>query len=324
MKVAPADIVAAALFAIHSYNALVMKLLAAEIIAQYDLTAYPDFCEHLLGCDDEQLLNLLDTDVEQGAFFEGARIKGFVEETVFSWYVDESISKAGRKNICAAIRPLLTQLALYRMDDLSAARSRDVLKSFYQSLIPETLRKALGEFYTPDWLVDIACDRAEIKDWSTARVLDPTCGSGSFLLEAVRRKRLLAMKGKKDSLSTLTSILNSVWGFDLNPLAVQAARVNFLISIADLVADAGIEIELPVLLADAVYSPAQAPSKGQDFVEYGIGSSQADLKIKLPAKLAFDRKRLDQTFVIMAAAVHVENTYKTAEKKLIDENLLTK
>jgi hypothetical protein len=322
-KLPAADVVAAALFAIHTYNAFVMKLLAAEIVAQYGLTAFRDFCEHLLGLDDEDLLSQLDSEVEQGAFFEAARIKGFVEEAVFSWYADASISTKDRRALCASIRPLLTQLALYRMDDLTAARSRDVLKSFYQALVPEVLRKALGEFYTPDWLVDLACDRAEVEDWAAVRVLDPTCGSGSFLLEAIRRKRELARAAKRSDAETLNAVLNQVWGFDLNPLAVQSARVNFLIAIADLVASAGAEVELPVLLADAVYSPAQAPAAGQEYVEYGIGSAQADLNIRLPAALAFDRARLDAAFVTMAEAVHREDAYSAAEKALVSNKILT-
>lgn len=322
-KLPVADTVAAALFAIHTYNAFVMKLLAAEIVAQYNLTAYSDFCEHLLGLDDDDLLELLDKEVERSAFFEAARIVGFVEEAVFSWYVDQSIPAVDRAACCAAIRPLLTQLALYRMDDLSAARSHDMLKSFYQALVPETLRKALGEFYTPDWLADVACDRAEVTDWSVVRALDPTCGSGSFLLEVIRRKRNLAEKAKLSQVETLTKILNEVWGFDLNPLAVQAARTNFLIAIADLVASAGIEVELPVLLADAVYSPAHSPSEDQGFIEYGIGSAQANLNILLPVELAFDRVRLDDAFSIMADAVHEEQEYPAVEKSLISSSIMS-
>ena len=319
----PRDMVAAALFAIHTYNAFIMKLLAAEIVAQYGLTAYRDFCEHLLGQNDDDLLQLLDSEVEQGAFFDAARIKGFVEEVVFSWYADRSISAKDRAACCDAIRPLLTQLALYRMDDLSAARSHDVLKSFYQSLVPEPLRKALGEFYTPDWLVDVTCDRAEVTDWGNIRVLDPTCGSGSFLLEVIKRKRSIAAKANLSPTETLSKILDEVWGFDLNPLAVQASRVNFLIAIADLVAATGTEVELPVLLADAVYSPAHAPTAGQDFVEYGIGSAQANLNIILPAALAFDRKRLDSAFALMAEAVQNEHAYEIVEKRLILESIMS-
>lgn len=317
------DMVPLVLFAIHTYNAFVMKLLAAEMVAQYRLTAHRDFCEYLLGQDDEQLLHLLYTEVEQGHYFDAARIVGFVEEAVFSWYADSSLSQEDRKSCCDAIRPLLTRLALYRMDELSAARSHNVLKSFYQALVPEALRKALGEFYTPDWLANVTCDRADIADWGKVRVLDPTCGSGSFLLEVIRRKRKIATDSNFSENSTLTRILSDVWGFDLNPLAVQAARVNFLIAIADLVAATGAEVELPVIMADAVYSPAQSPTEGHDFVKYSIGSAQANLNVILPAALVYNRSRLDSIFEIMAEQVLDEKEYKIVESELKKAGLMS-
>lgn len=317
------EAVSALLFVIHTYNAFVMKLLAAEIVAEYGLTSHPDFCEHLLGYEDAPLLKKLDEEVERSAYFEAARIKGFVEEAVFSWYTDTGLSKEGREGICAGIRSFLTQLALYRMDDLSAAQSKDVLKAFYQALVPETLRKALGEFYTPDWLVDVACDRAAVADWHKARILDPTCGSGSFLLEAIRRKRNLGVANGLTPAAILTNVLDTVWGFDLNPLAVQASRVNFLIAIADLVGLAKMEVELPVLLADAVYSPAHSPQDNEDFVEYRIGSAQSDLQVVLPWALARDRKRLDDAFSTMAEAVEDEHEFPIVEKRLLDRKIIS-
>jgi len=317
------DAIAATLFVIHTYNALVMKFLAAEIIAEYGLTAHPDFCEHLLSYNDDQLLETLETEIERSSYFEAARIKGFVEEAVFSWYTDTTLTQKGKTTICEGLRSFLTQLSLYRMDDLSAARSKDVLKAFYQALVPETLRKALGEFYTPDWLVDVTCDRAAVDDWYNARVLDPTCGSGSFLLEAIRRKRAFADKNKFDATATLKNILDTVWGFDLNPLAVQSARVNFLIAIADLVGMAKIEIELPVLLADAVYSPAQTPDEDKDFIEYRIGSAQSDLNVILPKELVFNRSRLDDAFGVMADSVEDEHSYAHAEELLLVKGIIT-
>ena len=54
----------------------------------------------------------------------------------------------------------------------------------------EELRRALGEFYTPDWLAEEAVGRAlEGLDVETAVLTDPTCGSGTFLLQAIARKR---------------------------------------------------------------------------------------------------------------------------------------
>ena len=317
------DILAGILFVIHTYHALVMKLIAAEILTEFGFTAHKDFCEYLLSQTNESLLKILHLEIEQGQFFSDARIKGFVEEAIFSWYADHRLSNMGQNQICIGIRALLTKLALFRMDDLNAARTQDVLKTFYSALVPETLRKALGEFYTPAWLVDVACDRAEIADWKDVRVLDPTCGSGSFLLEVIRRKRLAASLQGCTAKQTLEQLINTVWGFDLNPLAVQASRVNFLIAIADLLATTKAEIEMPVLLADAVYFPAQIPGTSEDIVIYHIGSETSSLRIMLPLALAMNRERLDRVFDVMTRALEGDRTYFWVTNRLIEIGALS-
>ncbi|MBA6287759.1 Eco57I restriction-modification methylase domain-containing protein [Colwellia sp. MB3u-4] len=311
------------LFIIHTYNALVMKLLGAEIVSYLNLTQYKDFCENLANQSDDNIINTLRDDIEKSRLFDNVGIKGFVEEAIFSWYLDAT-DKQDKKDIIEAVKEALIQISLYRMDNLSAARSRDVLKGFYQSLVPDVLRKSLGEFYTPDWLVDVTADKANVDSWLEQRVLDPTCGSGSFLLNVIARKRKEAEIKGLSSEETLDNLINNVWGFDLNPLAVQSARVNFLIAIADLFADCkGKEIELPILLADSVYSPAHLPSKDDDIVEYRIGSTHADLLIKLPSELAFDRERLDFVFEEMGRSVEKEILYKDVATKLVRRKILT-
>jgi hypothetical protein len=311
------------LFIIHTYNALIMKLLGAEIVSYLNLTQYNDFCENLANQSNDNIIDTLRNDIEKSRLFDNVGIKGFVEEAIFSWYLDAT-GKQDKKDIIEAVKEALIQISLYRMDNLSAARSRDVLKGFYQSLVPDVLRKSLGEFYTPDWLVDVTADKANVNNWLEQRVLDPTCGSGSFLLNIIARKRKEAELQGLSSEETLDNLINNVWGFDLNPLAVQSARVNFLIAIADLFADCkGKEIELPILLADSVYSPAHLPSKDNDIVEYRIGSIHADLLIKLPSALAFDRERLDDVFEEMGRSVEKEILYPDVAAKLIKRKILT-
>ena len=84
--------------------------------------------------------------------------------------------------------------------------------------------------------------------WLAARLLDPTCGSGSFLLEVIEQKRRAALAEGWSAEQTVDMLTTTVWGFDLNPLAVQSSRVNFLIAIADLLMQCkGKDIEIPVL-----------------------------------------------------------------------------
>ena len=315
--------ISAELFVIHTYNSLIIKLLSAEIVSTYKFSSYKYFIQNLLIETDENLIARINNEIEKASFYHSAGIHGFVEEALFSWYIDASSNPHYGKNIIRSIREILTQLSYYRTDNLTQARSKDLLKLFYQNLVPETLRKSLGEFYTPDWLVSFTLDRIERPDWLVNRALDPTCGSGSFLLEIINRKVQAAKNAHWNSCKTLHSILDSIWGFDLNPLAVQTARVNYLIAIADLLKqNPGEEIEIPVLLADAIYSPAKDPIKQDNIVKYKIGSKIADLEITLPSELAYNRQKLDAIFEFFGQSVERNEQYSTVEVNLQSANIL--
>ena len=310
------------LFVIHTYNSLVIKLLAAEIVSAHNLSSQISPTQRIAFLPDgNQLIESLDSDIERGRIYTDAGIKGFIEEAIFSWYLDASRTDPKKDSIIEALRGVLGKLALYRTDRLE--RTRDVLRDFYQGLVPETLRKSLGEFYTPDWLVEHTLSSADVADWLNVRGLDPTCGSGSFVIEMIRRKRNAALEAGLDAASTVDLICENVWGFDLNPLAVQTARVNYVMEIADLLRDcAGKDVEIPILLADAIYSPANDPSSEDDVVSYYIGSQVAKLNIRLPGALAWDRALLDQVFEVMGEAVEADKEYEQAEKSLISSGLI--
>lgn len=318
----------AKLFVTHTFHSLLMKLIAAEIVAAHGMASSTSLIHELLAIEkDEDLIAALMVDIENGGFFNAVGLHGFVEEAIFSWYLDAASKKVIRTALCQALRTLLAQLSVYRFDTIKKTeRSRDILRDFYQDLVPEELRKSLGEFYTPDWLVEHSVAKLAYTDskWLTARILDPTCGSGSFLLEAIEQKRRAASAAGWDVGRTVDMLIATVWGFDLNPLAVQSSRVNFLIAIADLLKKCkGKDIEIPVLLADAVYSPAPNPKGDAQVIEYSIGSQQANLKVVLPAALACNRLLLDKVFQVMGSMVESDTEYPAVAKELTNSKALT-
>jgi hypothetical protein len=319
----------AKLFVTHTFHSFLMKLIAADIVAAHGMASSTSLIHDLLAIEgDEALIAALRGDVENGGFFNAVGLHGFVEEAIFSWYLDATSRKAIRASLCFAIRTLLAQLSVYRFDTIEkTGRSRDVLRDFYRDLVPEELRKSLGEFYTPDWLVEHSVAKLDYDDaqWLVARLLDPTCGSGAFLLEAIEQKRSAALAADWDANRTVEMLTTTVWGFDLNPLAVQSSRVNFLIAIADLLQQCkGKDIEIPVLLADAVYSPAPHPEGDQKVIEYSIGSQHANLQVVLPADLARDRSLLDQVFQLMGTEVESDAEYPAVAKAMVKQGVLTK
>ena len=101
-------------------------------------------------------------------------------------------------------------------------------------------RKQQGIYYTPSFIVDYIVKNAlgpvldkckSITDLQKIKVLDPACGSGSFLIKAfdlIRKKyEEFGSYGQYINLQILTS---NLYGVDLDEQAVEIARLNLLIA----------------------------------------------------------------------------------------------
>ena len=104
----------------------------------------------------------------------------------FSWYAANSTQP-----IHQFVERLGNQLAGYRIETSysEADGGCDWFKRLYQDLFPRPLRHALGEYYTPDWLAAHVLDQVGYTGQVGCRLLDPACGSGTFLVMALRRMR---------------------------------------------------------------------------------------------------------------------------------------
>jgi hypothetical protein len=111
-------------------------------------------------------------------------------------------------------------------------------------LCPARSRKRTGSFYTPDALsrsvAAQALDRAaalgrlEAPDFA---ICDPACGAGAFLLEVARqlhaRRTLQHAAGTLDSASEWRRILASLCGVDVDPVALDVARIALYVAAGD-------------------------------------------------------------------------------------------
>jgi type I restriction-modification system DNA methylase subunit len=106
-------------------------------------------------------------------------------------------------------------------------------------------RKEQGIYYTPTYIVDYIVrntlgellDKTSVSDIPKIKVLDPACGSGSFLIKAFDVICEAYMKKTKSSKATFEqkkSILqNNLYGVDLDPKAVEIAQLNLLLKAAE-------------------------------------------------------------------------------------------
>ena len=240
------------LFAVHTYYALVMKLLAAEVAVSLGdsyLQSYLKKFETAYYHGQEELRSML-RDVEEGDIFARAiGIKNFLEGDYFGWYLDVWDEHVGE-----AVSMLASTLSKFEPATLEhePEEVKDLLKRLYQYLVPKKIRHDLGEYYTPDWLAELVISEVGYDGNLDKRFLDPACGSGTFLVLAIKRARQYALDNFKDETETLEGILKNIVGFDLNPLAVLAARTNYLIALGKLLKYKRADVELPVYFADSI------------------------------------------------------------------------
>ncbi|MCQ4207776.1 BREX-2 system adenine-specific DNA-methyltransferase PglX [Streptomyces longispororuber] len=110
------------------------------------------------------------------------------------------------------------------------------LGDLYQDL-SEAARKAYALLQTPEFVEEFILDRAmdpAVREfgYEGLKMIDPTCGSGHFVLGAFRRLVRLWGDGRpgKDLHERVKEALDSVHGVDLNAFAVAIARFRLLVA----------------------------------------------------------------------------------------------
>ena len=254
------------LFSIHTYYSLLIKLIAAEIVYLYAggklLSSYVSKLDHeYTAYGLEGLRNALN-ELETGYIFKNLmNITNFLEGDYFSWYLDVL-----NEPLADSIAELVRRLNDYEIatPQLEPEFTKDLLKKLYQYLMPRDIRHSLGEYYTPDWLADylleevgLTADKFERNNNNSnyqpieLRILDPACGSGTFLVAYIKQLRRYAEEHfMLDSLAD--DILENVVGYDLNPIAVLTAKTNYLLMIGDLLVNVKRPIEIPIYLTDSL------------------------------------------------------------------------
>jgi hypothetical protein len=243
-------------------------------------------------------------ELEEGGVFSESGIRNFLEGDFFAWYID--IWNSETREVVTSVAKKLSEYepatATLEPDEV-----RDLLKKLYQYLVPRKIRHDLGEFFTPDWLAELTLNEVGYDGSTDVRLLDPACGSGSFLVLAIKRIKEKADAEKLSQNSILEKILENIVGFDLNPLAVIAARTNYLIALGDLVRRRKHDIFIPVYLSDsiAMARPKQEALEGPVFeVATSVG------KFIVPAAIV-QEKLIDPIFSI--ADESIRNRYKASE-----------
>ena len=189
------------------------KLLTTALGTQFSADEEDLFIEHTLlvataECVAHAVLSYPISQLAPATLMRGdllsqqSQIHGVVEQDFFDWPLD--CGDAGRLWVSSLAR---------RLEQFDwATVTHDVMKTIYESVITVETRRRLGEYYTPDFLAEAITEQV-VADPLNETVIDPACGSGTFLFEPSRKRGTLLAR-------------RACTRWHLNPHCAQRSRLN--------------------------------------------------------------------------------------------------
>ena len=230
---------------------------------------------------------------------EQSDLHGIIDADLFTWPTEIGES--------AYLREIARQVERFNWAD----NPREVAPTLYQNVITQEERKRLGEYYTPRWLAQ-AITETVVDDPLNQRVMDPSCGSGTFIETAV--ERILQEAGGLSPTETLRILQDNVAGIDIHPVAVQLAKATWVMAAADTIRAARAEnpevaaTTAPIYLGDSMQLRYDTGTlAASQTVELNTGEilpgATEPVTFSIPKELARQQTDVDRLISEMAAAI---------------------
>lgn len=330
------------MFCLESGHALLARVLLAKATEDNEFfrnTAYngmDEYFQGLQGFGDNVSLdaypvaaNGLIEDMEEHL------VQSLFEDDIFIWWTDgfaeqmtrthatrasqfEDVAKGGgevtklspatRDRFSESIAHIIFSVLKFDFSEIEG----DLLGDLYQHYFDPETRKALGEFYTPQEVVDYIMDGVDYDmGVSSERLIDPSCGSGTFLVEAIDRyvEDVERYNDDPDWERHLIDLCTSphIVGLDIHPFAVLMAQIRFMVAILPQYRDAKEENRdftirrLPIYRTDTLRNERGLTGidLGDDGKKQmtldGVTDDTQDVKIPIPLPVEVDESEVDET-----------------------------
>lgn len=251
-----------------------------------------------------------------GDYFSRQNIFNLVDYDYFGWlnsspYVEQ---------LTNSVANMQHRLVAY---DFSRIGETDIFGRLLAQLANKEHRLMLGQEFTPHWIAhDIVEYNIDLLSDNPPHFVDMCCGSGVFLIEsikAVRKKYDIVPERystEKDDIA-----FSCVMGFDIDPLAVMLAKVNWIMSMRDLFPVHHGDITVPIYHADSLFVATPITHRMPDTANDSYILHFAHHEVSLPAFLLSPEHR--KTFdSFMAKAYRLAMARASEEEMPLDPVVL--
>ncbi len=215
-----------------------------------------------------------------GEYFTRQNVFNLVDYDYFGWlnnspYVEQ---------IVGSVVKLQHRLVAY---DFSRVGETDIFGRLLAQLANKEHRLMLGQEFTPHWVAqDIVEYNMDLLTGNSPRIVDMCCGSGVFLIESIKAvRRQYDIVPERYSAEKDDIVFSCIMGFDIDPLAVMLAKVNWVMAMRDLFSVHHGDIIVPIYHADSLFVATPITHQMPDDANDAYILHFAQHEVSLPAFL---------------------------------------
>ena len=246
------------------YLVTVAKIICVDVMAGNPVISEADEIKRILN----------------GDYFTRQNIFNLVDYDYFGWlnnspYVEQLIG---------SVSEIQHRLVAY---DFSRVGETDIFGRLLAQLANKEHRLMLGQEFTPHWIArDIVEYNMDLLGEKSPRIVDMCCGSGVFLIESIKAvRRRYDIVPERYSTGKDDIAFSCVMGFDIDPLAVMLAKVNWVMSMRDLFSVHHGDITVPIYHADSLFVATPITHQMPDDTNDAYILHFAHQEVSLPAFL---------------------------------------
>lgn len=182
--------------------------------------------------------------IADGSYFMNHQLVNFAEYDYFGWLTEDGIAQ-----ILPCISSMQRDLSVY---DFSVNVEEDLFGNLMIQLADRSQRLLLGQELTPSWLSNMVVRKtmSMLPKGEMPIFVDMCCGSGSMVVSTLRLLQSILSQCTPEEKQKI--VMKSITGFDIDPLAVILAKINWVIA-ANNIIDFNTDVYIPVYHADSLF-----------------------------------------------------------------------